>query len=246
MNYIYTDGSCINNGKANAKAGIGIFFNDDDERNLSEPLDSSMKQTNNTAELCAIIKAIKIVKDDNKKYIIYKDSNYSILCSKNYEKWIKTKKESEIPNIELVKELFTLIRRYPIQLEYIEAHTSKEDIHSYGNDKADKLANNSIGLIKCDKKYLEIPFKNKDEAKKLGAKWDNDKKNWYYFEDNINKEKLKNLEEIIEKVYLNVQYRDKDLVKKLGAKWDKNEKLWYYTLDLDSNNKLSLNKFIKK
>ena len=65
----------------------------------------------------------------------------------------------------MVKELFTLIRRYPIQLEYIEAHTSKEDIHSYGNDKADKLANNSIGLIKCDKKYLEIPFKNKDEAK---------------------------------------------------------------------------------
>ena len=60
MNYIYTDGSCINNGKPDAKAGIGIFFSDDDERNLSEPLDSSMKQTNNTAELYAIIKAIKI------------------------------------------------------------------------------------------------------------------------------------------------------------------------------------------
>ena len=37
MNYIYTDGSCISNGKPDAKAGIGIFFSDDDERNLSEP-----------------------------------------------------------------------------------------------------------------------------------------------------------------------------------------------------------------
>ena len=24
--FIYTDGSCINNGKPNAKAGIGIYF----------------------------------------------------------------------------------------------------------------------------------------------------------------------------------------------------------------------------
>ena len=30
---VYTDGSCLNNGKLNAKAGIGIFFKDNDPRN---------------------------------------------------------------------------------------------------------------------------------------------------------------------------------------------------------------------
>ena len=29
------------------------------------------------------------------------------------------------------------------------------------------------------RQYLNVPFKEKDEAKKLGARWDNDKKKWY-------------------------------------------------------------------
>lgn len=30
--YVYCDGSCIHNGKPNAKAGIGIYFGDNDTR----------------------------------------------------------------------------------------------------------------------------------------------------------------------------------------------------------------------
>src|SRR3954469_22652228 len=30
---------------------------------------------------------------------------------------------------------------------------------------------------------LKVPFKDKDEAKKLGAKWDSEKKTWYTFFD---------------------------------------------------------------
>ncbi|CAG8729618.1 38225_t:CDS:2 [Gigaspora margarita] len=33
---VWTDGYCENNGKKNALASIGVFFNDDDPRNLSE------------------------------------------------------------------------------------------------------------------------------------------------------------------------------------------------------------------
>jgi len=33
--YVYTDSACINNGKKNAIAGIGIFFWIDDKRNIS-------------------------------------------------------------------------------------------------------------------------------------------------------------------------------------------------------------------
>ena len=51
--YVYTDGACSNNGKSNALAGIGIFFDINDNRNLSKKIEG--KQTNNTAELSAII-----------------------------------------------------------------------------------------------------------------------------------------------------------------------------------------------
>jgi len=32
--------------------------------------------------------------------------------------------------------------------------------------------------------YLTVPFAQKDEAKKLGAKWDAPQKKWYVLEDN--------------------------------------------------------------
>ena len=56
---VYTDGACSNNGKLYAKAGIGIFFGHHDKRNVSERVDG--KQTNNTAELTAIIKTYPII-----------------------------------------------------------------------------------------------------------------------------------------------------------------------------------------
>lgn len=34
------------------------------------------------------------------------------------------------------------------------------------------------------KRYLNVPYHEKDEAKKLGARWDNVEKKWY-IEENI-------------------------------------------------------------
>ena len=53
--FVYTDGACSNNGSENAKAGFGIFS--DDPRNLSKKVKG--KQTNNVAELSAIIEVSK-------------------------------------------------------------------------------------------------------------------------------------------------------------------------------------------
>ena len=61
--FVYTDGSCSNNGKSNAKAGIGVYFGDNDSRNVSERING--KQTNNRAELLAILKAGQIIGKDN-------------------------------------------------------------------------------------------------------------------------------------------------------------------------------------
>ena len=60
--YVYTDGSCYNNGKKNAVSGIGIFFGPNDKRNVSKTIEG--KQTNNTAELTAIIETYSIIESD--------------------------------------------------------------------------------------------------------------------------------------------------------------------------------------
>ena len=68
---------------------------------------------------------------------------------------------------------------------------------------------------------LEVPFEKKDDAKKLGAKWNMELKKWCCKKDN---------NECIEKyepVYLNVPYEDRAVVKSLGAKWNNERKEWY-------------------
>lgn len=85
--YVYTDGACSNNGKDNASAGIGIFFGINDKRNLSKKIDG--KQTNNTAELSAIIEAYYIIENDimnGKKIAIVSDSEYALRCVSYGEK----------------------------------------------------------------------------------------------------------------------------------------------------------------
>ena len=151
--YVYTDGACAHNGKPNAKAGIGIYFGKDDIRNVSERIEG--KQTNNCAELLAVIKTYDLIENDiienNKKITIVTDSEYVLKCVTAYGKRNKEKNwEKEIPNKELVKELYELYENEKnIKFKHIFAHTDKKDIHSLGNEGADMLANLSIGETKC-------------------------------------------------------------------------------------------------
>lgn len=145
--YVYTDGACSNNGNEKAIAGIGVYFGNNDSRNVSKQILG--KPTNNVAELTAIIEACEIIKDDlkNGKIItIVSDSNYSILCATSYGKknalqnWKK-----DIPNKDLVKTLFEFVSNYPkLQFQYIKAHTTNDDVHSIGNQHADLLATSCL------------------------------------------------------------------------------------------------------
>ena len=145
--YVYTDGACSNNGNKKAIAGIGVYFGNKDPRNVSKQIFG--KSTNNVAELSAILEACEIIKDDleNKKIItIVSDSNYSILCATSYGKknallnWKK-----DIPNKELVKILFEFVSTYTnLHFQYIQAHTTNDDVHSIGNRHADLLATSPL------------------------------------------------------------------------------------------------------
>lgn len=202
---VFTDGACSMNGSINAKAGMGIYFGENDNRNVSKRIDG--KQTNNTAELTAIIHVFDILKTEikyKKNIIIYTDSEYCIKCCGDYgekcEKKNWKKKNGEIPNVELVKKGYTLFKENNnVILKHIKAHTGKNDFFSKGNEGADKLANLSIQENKCpysniekiinkDKKnYLQVSYNDKDIAKQNGARWDKDIKKWYYL-DNISEE----------------------------------------------------------
>ena len=285
---VYIDGSCINNGKINAKAGYGVFFETGDVRNESNVVQG--KQTNNTGELTAMIRALEILKkeiEDKRIINIYTDSEYVMKCSGSYGERLakndwKTKEDKIPPNLKLLQkihELYHANKKY-IKIHHIKAHTNLSDKHSIGNSQADRLANIAVNpnydeqcnetenhgfknlSLKSAKNFINVSYSYKDAVKKLGCKWDMNKKKWYY-EDNISEENIKSIKDIenlslstekekpiksntgesgavgesseSNKVYIKVAFKNKDAVKKHGCKWDPDKKSWYYFADADKN-----------
>lgn len=155
--YVYTDGACTNNGKPNACAGIGVYFGNNDVRNISQRIQG--KQTNNTAEITAIIEAYQAIKEDiqhGKKITIMTDSEYVMKCISSYGDKCHLKQWNvQIPNKELVQTAYNHFRHQPnIRVVHVKAHTKQTDIHSCGNAEADRLANESVGETSC-------PYANK-------------------------------------------------------------------------------------
>lgn len=75
---IYIDGSCLNNGQVEASAGWGVIIRGDIEKELNGKLPGA-RQTNNRAELYALLKALEWVKKHpNVKASIYSDSRIAI------------------------------------------------------------------------------------------------------------------------------------------------------------------------
>jgi ribonuclease HI len=141
--FVYTDGSCSRNGYEGAKAGIGIYFGENDSRNVSELLEG--KVTNNIAELKAILKCFSIIESDlieGKQVTIVSDSEYAIRCATTYgKKCANVNWKKDIPNKELVQTLYEITTKYSnVQFLHIKAHTNNNDIHSIGNKHADLLA----------------------------------------------------------------------------------------------------------
>ena len=132
--YVYTDGACSKNGSSQANAGLGIFFRDNDPRNTSKRVQG--KQTNNTAELGAIIETYNLIKDDilyGKEISIVSDSNYAIRCVTSYGQKCENKEwKDDIPNKEMVKIAYELYKNVPnVRFLHVMAHTTNTDIHSY-------------------------------------------------------------------------------------------------------------------
>ncbi len=105
-----------------------------------------------------------------------------------------------------------------------------------------------------EKHYIDVPYQDKEEAKRLGAKWDRKGASWYFTDQadkslfgrwleftpsserltqTQNSAQTPNLSaetsDTDERTYLAVPYAERLQAKKLGAKWDKVAKSWFTT-----------------
>jgi ribonuclease HI len=147
--HVYTDGSCEGNGKVAAAAGLGVYFGENHELNVSEPVTG--RPTNNVGEIQAAIRAIKDAQNVGiKRLNIFTDSQFLInsIC-----KWISGWKRKDwklangkpVANVKDFKELDQLIEsgNMLIKWSYIPAHSGH-----VGNEAADKLAKIGANLYR--------------------------------------------------------------------------------------------------
>jgi len=145
---VFTDGSCGNNGKLNAKGGIGIHFPTKELKDISKVYRLGVC-TNQKTELYAILTALRYIKKNlsinDYEITIKTDSEYSINCvTKWVNGWIKngwiTKSGNPVANMDLIKSINKYYTKYDVTLTHVDAHTNLTDSDSVGNAKADKLA----------------------------------------------------------------------------------------------------------
>ncbi|KAL4766682.1 ribonuclease H-like domain-containing protein, partial [Aspergillus nidulans var. acristatus] len=165
--HIWTDGSCLNNGKNNAMCGIGIFYKKDSQLNVSSALPPG-KFTNNRAELCAILYALCTNKADQ-DIVIHTDSRYSINCITVYApKWKlngwKTTSNSSVEWANIISYIISLIEKRnkrggKTRFIHVKGHS-----HDSNNNAADLLARNAALHGNIDRKILflvavcKVPF----------------------------------------------------------------------------------------
>lgn len=146
---VYTDGASSKNGYASAKAGYGVFYGDNDPRNESAPLSREEPQTNQRAELHAIVHALKnavnSTESSSKDIQVMTDSTYSRDCLTTWaDKWEKNGYKSStggaVQNQDLIKSGRSLMKLLESQGGSIEIQHVKGHADNYGNNQADKLA----------------------------------------------------------------------------------------------------------
>ncbi|KAF2969861.1 hypothetical protein GQX73_g3677 [Xylaria multiplex] len=140
---IFTDGSCLSNGRAGAAAGVGVYFGEGDERNVSERLEGDV-QSNQRAELTAVRRALELTIHDP-KIRIFTDSRYAIDCSSTwYNSWEKsgwkTATGKDVLHQDIIKSIGLLIQKrdkagYKTLFQWVKGHSSNT-----GNIAADRFA----------------------------------------------------------------------------------------------------------
>jgi len=142
---VFCDGSCRSNGRPGARAGIGVWFGDDNELNLSKRLDPAVyKPTNNVAEIMAAYSAIQrsasIPSSSPRPIRVVTDSTYVIHAMTRYRTtYIRKNWPPTVANATLLRNLSNLIDENGglerITFQHVFGHAQ-----THGNIMADMLA----------------------------------------------------------------------------------------------------------
>ncbi|KZV97372.1 ribonuclease H-like protein [Exidia glandulosa HHB12029] len=140
---LYTDGACTFNGDPDARAGVGVWFGEDDKRNICERCPG--KQTNNRAELVALIRALETADDVVLPILLKTDSAYCVRCVREWSKeWARNnwrkRDRTIVRNHRLIRYLLELLNfrhllGQRVRLQWVKAHKG-----TAGNEAADTLS----------------------------------------------------------------------------------------------------------
>ena len=156
---VYPNGSTVDNGKITAKGGYGVFFGDNDHRNIGEPF-FIYPITNNRCELYGCIQALQILgktEDVSKKstVIIHTDSEYIVnsmtkwLPAWKVRGWRKADKKP-VENVDLIFWLDKLIHLYAGFFDIKFQHVNAAHDYSEPNDKQSTVWKNWNGNNQAD------------------------------------------------------------------------------------------------
>ncbi len=143
---VYTDGSCPHNGQPGAVAGYGVFWLHDLALCRSGALNADDEQTNNRAELTAVLEALRVAATMPGILEVRTDSMYVLNSLALWSvRWLASdwKDPPKPKNTELVKEILALAqqRAEPVRISHVRGHQG-----DYGNEVADRLANHGVSL----------------------------------------------------------------------------------------------------
>ena len=130
---IYTDGSSRGNP---GPGGYGIIMEDCNSGFVKEYSKGFRHTTNNRMELLAVIDALKMLKKNNLKILIYTDSKYVVDSVE--KKWVfkwKTTNFKNKKNVDLWLDFLKLFEKNTIKFNWIKGHNNHPQ-----NEKCDKLA----------------------------------------------------------------------------------------------------------
>lgn len=160
---IWTDGACRDNGTPRARGGYGVYF--EDNHRLKGALYPGTPQTNQRAELVAVLKALKEARRRQRKgdyywsqrgegldVTIVSDSKYAVDgCSKWLNTWVENgfrdSNGRPVKNEDIFSNIFEQLiapEFNSVKFRHVPAHSGEQ-----GNHIADRLANEAIDEAIC-------------------------------------------------------------------------------------------------
>ena len=155
--HVYTDGSSRGNP---GPGGYGIVMEQKGSNYFKEFSEGFRKTTNNRMELLAVVEALKKIKKDNQKIIVYTDSKYVVNSVE--KKWVFAWQKNNFKkkkNIDLWLEFLKEYKKHSVKLKWIKGHNDHPQ-----NERCDSLA---VEASKKETLLIDKGYEQQDQIKLL-------------------------------------------------------------------------------